>query len=143
MGRWGSNEKVPDARKTRASQDPMRMTIAETLHKGNENLWRPYLVVRHGPLIERLGHPPISKILIQNCSCLKEIQGQKVEQRLKERASRDCPTGKSIPYAETKPTHYCGCQEELADRSLIQLSPERFCQILTNTDGDACSQPSD
>jgi hypothetical protein len=28
----------------------------------------------------------------------------------------------------------------LADRSLIQLSPERLCQYLTNTDG--CSQPT-
>jgi hypothetical protein len=34
----------------------------------------------------------------------------------------------------------CRCQEVLADRSLIQLSPDRLCQILTNTDVDACSQ---
>jgi hypothetical protein len=26
-----------------------------------------------------------------------------------------------------------------ADRSLVQLSPERFCQILTNTDVDAAN----
>jgi hypothetical protein len=32
---------------------------------------------------------------------------------------RDCPTCPSIPYTITKPTHYCGCQEVLADRSLI------------------------
>jgi hypothetical protein len=42
-----------------------------------------------------------------------------VEQRLKERPSRDCPTWGSIPYTDTKPRHYCGCQQELADRSLI------------------------
>jgi hypothetical protein len=30
----------------------------------------------------------------------------------------------------------------LADRSLIQLSPERLYQILTNTDMEAHSQPS-
>ena len=29
-----SNQKVPDVRKARASQDPMGMTLAETLHKG-------------------------------------------------------------------------------------------------------------
>ena len=29
----------------------------------------------------------------------------------------------------------------LADRGLIQLSPERLCQILTNMDEDAHSQP--
>jgi hypothetical protein len=48
--------------------------------------------------------------------------------------SRDCPTWGSIPYTVTKPRHYCGCQEVLTDRSLIWLSPERFCQSLTNTE---------
>ena len=36
-GRWGtggSNQKVPDARKARASQDPTGMTLAEIPHKG-------------------------------------------------------------------------------------------------------------
>jgi hypothetical protein len=73
----------------------------------------------------------------------KGIQGQRVEQRLKERPSRDCPTWGSIPHADIKPRYYCGYQEELADRSLILLSSERFCHILTNTDADACSQPSE
>jgi hypothetical protein len=36
-----------------------------------------------------------------------------------ERPSRDCPTWGSIPYTVNKPRHYCGCQEALADRSLI------------------------
>ena len=44
---------------------------------------------------------------------------QSVEQRLKERPSRDCPTWGSIPYTVTKPRHYCGCQQVVADRSLI------------------------
>ena len=39
-------------------------------------------------------------------NCLKAIQGQRVEQRLKERPSRDCPTWGSIPHADTKPRHY-------------------------------------
>jgi hypothetical protein len=43
----------------------------------------------------------------------------------------------------TKPRHYCGCQQVLAYRSLIQLSPERFCQCLTNIEEDALSQPLD
>jgi hypothetical protein len=40
-----------------------------------------------------------------------------------------------LPHLGIHPTcrHYCGGQEVLADRSLIQLSPERLCQILTNT----------
>jgi hypothetical protein len=32
----GSNQKVPDARKARASQDPTEMTLAEIPHKGEE-----------------------------------------------------------------------------------------------------------
>jgi hypothetical protein len=32
---------------------------------------------------------------------------------------------------------------ELADRSLIKLSPERLCQCLTNTEMDAHSHPLD
>jgi hypothetical protein len=48
-----------------------------------------------------------------------KIQRQSVEQRLKERSSRDCPTWEFILYTVTKPRHYCGCQEVLAERSLI------------------------
>ena len=40
----------------------------------------------------------------------EEIQRQSVEQRLKERPSRDCPTWVSNPIV-TKPRHYCGCQQ--------------------------------
>jgi hypothetical protein len=43
------------------------------------------------PPVEEWGHPSTSKISIQNCSCLKEMQGQGVEQRLKERPFRDFP----------------------------------------------------
>jgi hypothetical protein len=57
--------------------------------------------------IQRWGHPPMSKILTQNCSRLKETQGQRVKQSLKERLSRDCPTWRSILYTGTKPRHYC------------------------------------
>jgi hypothetical protein len=49
----------------------------------------------------------------------EEIRRQSVEQRLKERPSRDYPTWESIPNTVTKARHYCGCQEVLADRSLI------------------------
>jgi hypothetical protein len=45
------------------------------------------------------------------------------------------------PYTTTKPRHYCGCQQELGDRSLI--SHERLCQSLTNTEVDAHSHPLD
>ena len=36
---------------------------------------------------------PISKILTQNCSSLKEIQGQRVEQRLKKGHPKTVPPG--------------------------------------------------
>jgi hypothetical protein len=49
----------------------------------------------------------------------------------------------SIPYTVNKTRHYCESQKVLADRSLIQLSPERLCQSLTNTEADAHSQPLD
>jgi hypothetical protein len=49
----------------------------------------------------------------------------------------------SILHAATKHRDYCGCQKVLTVRSLIQLTPERLCQILTNTDANAHSQPLD
>ena len=61
--------------------------------------------------------------------------------RLKENPSRDCPTWGSIPYTVTESRHYCVGQEVLADRSLIQLSPERLCQCMINRVRDALSQP--
>jgi hypothetical protein len=50
---------------------------------------------------------------------MREIWRQSVEQRLKERTSRECPTRGSIRYTVTKHRHYCGYQEVFADRSLI------------------------
>ena len=49
----------------------------------------------------------------------------------------------SIPYTITKPRHYCGCQQVLAERGLIMLSPERLFQCLANTEVDAHSHPLD
>ena len=86
---------------------------------------------------------PISKILTQNCSCSKEWHGQEKEQRLKERPSKDHPIYRSIPSADSKPQHYWWCQEALAYRSLVWLSPGSFCQHLINTDADTHNQPSD
>jgi hypothetical protein len=44
----------------------------------------------------------------------EEIWRQSVEQRLKKRPSRECPTWGSTPYTVTKSRHYCGYQEGLA-----------------------------
>jgi hypothetical protein len=68
-----SNQKVPYARKARASQDPTGMSLAEIPNQKRENLLRVYgPEFRHGPVVEGLGHPTISNILTQDCSCLKE-----------------------------------------------------------------------
>jgi len=75
--------------------------------KRKENLRRLDPEVRPGSLVEGWGHSSISKILTQNCSCLREIQGQRMEQRLKERSSRNCSAWGSISDVNTKPRHYC------------------------------------
>jgi hypothetical protein len=71
----------------------------------------------------------------------EQIWRQSVEQRLQERPSRDCSTWGFIPDTVTKPRHYCGYKEMLAERKLIWLSPERPCQSLPKTDPDAHNQP--
>jgi hypothetical protein len=43
-------------------------------------------------------------------NCGAETEGKAIQR---------CTTWGSIPYTFTKPRHYCGCQQELADRSLI------------------------
>jgi hypothetical protein len=81
--------------------------------------------------------------LNKNCFQGSFFKKKLIHGRLKERPSRDYPTWRSIPHADTKPRYSCGCQEVLTDRSLIQLFPERLCQILTNTDADVYSQTLD
>jgi hypothetical protein len=49
----------------------------------------------------------------------EKIQTQSLEQKLMERSPSDCPTWGSILYTFTKPRHYCGCQQGLADWRLI------------------------
>jgi hypothetical protein len=55
----------------------------------------------------------------QNTHGREDIWRQSVEQSLKERPFRDCPTWGSIPYKVTKLRHYYGFQEVLAEWSLI------------------------
>jgi hypothetical protein len=89
------------------SQDTTGVIFAEIPNNGKRE---PIETISRGqasPLVDRWGHSPISKILTQNCFCLKEIQGQRVELRLKKRPSRDFSIWESIPYAVTKPSHYC------------------------------------
>jgi hypothetical protein len=69
----------------------------------------------------------------------EQIQRQSVEQRLKERPSRDCPTWGSISSTVAKPRCYCRCQEVLANASLVWLSPE---MPEPEKYRDGCSQPT-
>ena len=49
----------------------------------------------------------------------EQIWRYRVEEKLKERPSRECPIWGSIQYTVTKCRDYCGCKQVLADRSLI------------------------
>ena len=64
----------------------------------------------------------------------KEKRSQSLKQRLKERASRDCPVLGSIPYTVIKHRHYCGCKKCLltgAWYSCLLRGPARASQIIT------------
>jgi len=76
----------------RRSQDPTAITLAKIPNKGKIEPVETTSSREAQPSVEGWGHPPISKILTQNCSCPRERQGQKMEQRLKERPPRDHPT---------------------------------------------------
>jgi hypothetical protein len=81
----------------------MKMTQAEMPNSEEIDPEETTSSIQTWPPVERWGYQPISKFLTQNCFCLKEMQGQKTEQRLKERSSRDCPTLGTIPGRDTKP----------------------------------------
>jgi hypothetical protein len=80
-------------------------------------------------------------------ACHKILPGGNMETKCgaetEGKAIQRLPHQGSIPYIVTKPGSYCECCEVLADRSLIWLSPEKFCQSLKNTEADAQSQPLD
>ena len=78
----------------------------------------------------------------RRCFCSSEkgnkiLKGENMQinmQRLKQRPSKDCSSWGFMPYIVTKSQHYRGCQEMLADRSLLWLSHD------VNTEADAHSQ---
>jgi hypothetical protein len=78
------------------------MTLAEMLIKGK----RPYPDIRHNPCLKD-GVTNSLKNFNLELLLSKEIQGQRVEQILKKRSSRDCPTWESMPHADTKSRYYC------------------------------------
>jgi hypothetical protein len=73
----------------RDSQDSIRVTLAEmAIHVEMEPKRLPS-IDRHDTQKRHLATHSTSKYLIQNCSYLKEMQGQKMGQRLKEKPSND------------------------------------------------------
>ena len=66
--------------------------ISGNIQQRRERMCRDHIQRFSMALFDGWGHSIISKILIQNYSHLKKMQGQRVEQRLMERPSRDCPT---------------------------------------------------
>jgi hypothetical protein len=78
------------------------MTLAEIANRGEIEPVAITSCRKAWPPVEGWHHSPVSKILTQNCSCLKEMQGRKIERKLKERPSRDCTTLGSVLSADTK-----------------------------------------
>jgi len=80
---------------------------------------------------------PQSKILTQNCSCLKELQGQKQRIAGGKGSPVIDPTWDPFQGGGSKAWHYYWCYGMFADRSLAWLSSERLKKQLTETDTDA------
>ena len=91
----------------RVSQNPRGMTLAKISNKEKIEPLETISSRQAYPPVEELGHLSISKILTQNCSHLKETQGQKNGPEAEERPSRGCPILEFILLADTKPKHYC------------------------------------
>ena len=49
-----------------------------------------------------------------------------MEQRFTERLFRDCPTWRSIPYADTKPRHYCRQEPDIGVSCKTLLEPDKY-----------------
>jgi len=63
--------------KQEAPRTQQGMTLAKTPNKGEREPVETTSSRQAWPPVEGWGYPPISKFLIQNCSWLKEMQGQK------------------------------------------------------------------
>ena len=114
VGGWGTEDSllwVSDIRESWGSQDIKGMTLAEMHSEGEDKTCRDQLQRIAVPLptttpilpsVKGWLHPPISKFLTQKCSCPKEEQGQKMEQRLKEGTTDNGPTWGYIMSTGTK-----------------------------------------
>jgi hypothetical protein len=81
----------------------MGITLNEMLREWGERTFRDHPQHIARTLVEGQGLPLISKFLTQKCSCSKEEQGPKKEQKLKEGPSEDCPSWRTILSTDTNP----------------------------------------
>jgi len=94
---------------------------------GKWNLKRPPLGVRQGPQSWDWDTNPLSKILTQNCSCLKEMQGPKWSTDW--RKDKQWPAQLVIHLMGQHQTpHFYWAHVVLIDRSPTWLSSERLYQ---------------
>ena len=141
MGR--SLWKVPETWKVRDSQDTLGVTLAQMPKIGRRNLKSLPPVDRQGLKWRDRVTNLQSKILTQNCSCLKELQGQKWRRDSRKGGPMIVPNLGSNSWRGTKARHYYQCFDVLTDSSLAWLSSDRSYQQLTETEADTYIQPID
>jgi hypothetical protein len=89
---------------------PIAKNIQDTIHRPNEAQEKKEDQSMDISVLLRSGNKiPIGQDTEINSGA--ESEGKTIQ--------RDCPTWGSIPYTVTKSRHCCGCQQVLAERSLI------------------------
>jgi hypothetical protein len=73
----GTLQKILETWDVSKSQDSMQVILAKMPNSGRGNSKSPPSINRQGPKWRNKDTNPQLKFLTQNCSCLKEMQGQK------------------------------------------------------------------
>ena len=99
-GKWGTGVTISKSQMLESKRNPrpQRSDISWNAQKWGARTYRDHIQRLGKTTGWGRGKSTHLKILTQNCSCLKKLRRQSVEQRLNERSSRDCPTWGSIPY---------------------------------------------
>ena len=137
-GTEGTNQKIPDVKKAKCLPEPHRDDISWNAPQRGGRICK-YHIQRLGmaPWLRDGATQPFPLPLSKGNTGTKsgtETEGKSI-QRL--------PQLGIHPKCRHQTQILLWMPRSASDRILIQLSPKRLCQILTNTDGDAHSQPSD
>jgi hypothetical protein len=85
----------------------MGVTLAVTHYIGDmEPEVAAFFGSEGGTPMERWEHQPVHKIFHPNLSCLQEMHGLEMEQRLRKWPTNNRPNLRPIPQASTYPWHY-------------------------------------